>query len=165
MRCMMEKGYVHIFCGEGKGKTTAAVGQAIRAASIGKNVFIIQFLKEKLSEEIRFIERLEPEIKLFRFQKADCAFGDLTQEEQVEEAQNIRNGWNFAKKVMVTQECDMLILDEVLGLIEKGIITEEEVKSLITSRDENMSLILTGIPRHESLWEYADMVTEMIQRR
>ena len=59
----------------------------------------------------------------------------------------------------------MLILDEVLGLIEKGIITEEEVKSLITSRDENMSLILTGIPRHESLWEYADMVTEMIQRR
>ena len=56
----MEKGYVHIFCGEGKGKTTAAVGQAIRAASIGKNVFIIQFLKEKLSEEIRFIERLEP---------------------------------------------------------------------------------------------------------
>ena len=161
----MEKGYVHIFCGEGKGKTTAAVGQAIRAASIGKNVFIIQFLKEKLSEEIRFIERLEHEIKLFRFQKADCAFGDLTQEEQVEEAQNIRNGWNFAKKVMVTQECDMLILDEVLGLIEKGIITEEEVKSLITSRDENMSLILTGIPRHESLWEYADMVTEMIQRR
>lgn len=161
----MEKGYVHIFCGEGKGKTTAAVGQAIRAASIGKNVFIIQFLKEKLSEEIRFIERLEPEIKLFRFQKADCAFGDLTQEEQVEEAQNIRNGWNFAKKVMVTQECDMLILDEVLGLIEKGIITEEEVKSLITSRDENMSLILTGIPRHESFWEYADMVTEMIQRR
>ena len=161
----MEKGYVQIFCGEGKGKTTAAVGQAFRAASIGKNVFIIQFLKEKLSEEIRFIERLEPEIKLFRFQKADCAFGDLTQEEQVEEAQNIRNGWNFAKKVIVTQECDMLILDEVLGLIEKGIITEEEVKSLITSRDENMSLILTGIPRHESLWEYADMVTEMIQRR
>ena len=161
----MDKGYVHIFCGEGKGKTTAAVGQAIRAASMGKNVFIIKFLKEKLSEEIRFIERLEPEIKLFRFQKADCAFSKLTQEEQAEEAQNIRNGWNFAKKVMVTQECDMLILDEVLGLIEKGIITEEEVKSLITSRDENMSLILTGIPCQESLWEYADMVTELIQRR
>ena len=66
---------------------------------------------------------------------------------------------------MVTQECDILILDEVLGLIEKGIITEEEVKSLITSRDENMSLILTGIPRQESLWEYADAVTELIQRR
>ena len=160
----MDKGYVHIFCGEGKGKTTAAIGQAIRAASMGKNVFIIQFLKEKLSEEIRFIERLEPEIKLFRFQKADCAFSNLTQE-QAEEAQNIRNGWNFAKKVMVTQECDILILDEVLGLIEKGIITEEEVKSLITSRDENMSLILTGIPRQESLWEYADAVTELIQRR
>ena len=160
----MDKGYVHIFCGEGKGKTTAAIGQAIRAASMGKNVFIIQFLKEKLSEEIRFIERLEPEIKLFRFQKADCAFSNLTQEEQAEEAQNIRNGWNFAKKVIVTQECVILILDEVLGLIEKGIITEEEVKSLITSRDENMSLILTGIPRQESLWEYADAVTELIQR-
>ena len=76
----MDKGYVHIFCGEGKGKTTAAIGQAIRVASAGQSVIIIQFLKEKLSEEIRFIQRLEPEIKLFRFQKADQAFDQLTEE-------------------------------------------------------------------------------------
>lgn len=161
----MDKGYVHIFCGEGKGKTTAAIGQAIRVASMGQSVIIIQFLKEKLSEEIRFIQRLEPEIKLFRFQKADRAFSQLTQEEQAEEAQNIRNGWNFAKKVMVTQECDVLILDEVLALGETGIITEEEMESLIASKDENMSLILTGAHCCESLWQYADAVTEMIQRR
>ena len=161
---MMDKGYVHIFCGEGKGKTTAAIGQAIRAASAGQNVIIVQFLKEKLSEEIRFIQRLEPEIKLFRFQKADRAFDQLTEEEQAEEVQNIRNGWNFAKKTMVTQECDVLILDEVLALVEQEIITEEEIKTLIASKDENMSLILTGVHRCEFLWKYADAVTEMIQR-
>ncbi len=160
----MDKGYVHIFCGEGKGKTTAAIGQAIRAASAGQNVIIVQFLKEKLSEEIRFIQRLEPEIKLFRFQKADRAFDQLTEEEQAEEVQNIRNGWNFAKKTMVTQECDVLILDEVLALVEQEIITEEEIKTLIASKDENMSLILTGVHRCEFLWKYADAVTEMIQR-
>lgn len=161
----MDKGYVHIFCGEGKGKTTAAIGQAIRVASSGQSVIIIQFLKEKLSEEIRFIQRLEPEIKLFRFQKADQAFDQLTQEEQTEEVQNIRNGWNFAKKVMVTQECDVLILDEVLALVENEIITAEELKALIASRDESMSLILTGMHCSESLWDCADAVTELIQRR
>ena len=161
----MDKGYVHIFCGEGKGKTTAALGQAIRAASAGQSVIIIQFLKEKLSEEIRFIQRLEPEIKLFRFQKADRGFDQLTEEEKAEEAQNIRNGWNFAKKVMVTQECDVLILDEVLALVEQGIITEEEIKQLIASKEEEMSLILTGVHCCEFLWNYADAVTELIQRR
>lgn len=161
----MDKGYVHIFCGEGKGKTTAALGQGIRVASMGKSVIIIQFLKEKLSEEIRFIQRLEPEIKMFRFQKAEQAFGQLAPEEQAEEVQNIRNGWNFAKKVMVTQECDVLILDEVLALVEKEIITEEEIEALIASKDENMSLILTGVQCCKSLWKYADEVTEMIQRR
>ena len=160
----MDKGYVHIFCGEGKGKTTAAIGQAIRAASAGQNVIIVQFLKEKLSEEIRFIQRLEPEIKLFRFQKADRAFDQLTEEEKAEEVQNIRNGWNFAKKTMVTQECDVLILDEVLALVEQEIITEEEIKTLIASKDENMSMILTGVHRCEFLWKYVDAVTEMIQR-
>ena len=107
----MDKKSVHIICGEGKGKTTAALGQGIRAASQGKSVIIIQFLKGRYTEDINFIQRLEPEIKLFRFEKSEIPFEELPEELKREEVQNIRNGLNFAKKVMVTEECDVLILD------------------------------------------------------
>ena len=65
----MDKGSIHIYCGEGKGKTTAAIGQGIQEASQGRSVIIIQFMKERNAEAIGFVQRLEPEIKLFRFQK------------------------------------------------------------------------------------------------
>ena len=93
----MEKGQITIFCGEGKGKTSAAVGQGILAASQEKSVIIIQFLKGKASEQIDFIKRLEPEIKVFSFEKLDINYQALSLEEQQEEAMNIRNGINFAR--------------------------------------------------------------------
>ena len=65
----MDKGSIHIYCGEGKGKTTAAIGQGIQEASQGRSVIIIQFMKERNAEAIGFVQRLEPEIKLFRRQK------------------------------------------------------------------------------------------------
>ena len=66
----MREGKLQIYCGSGKGKTTAALGQAIKEASLGRSVFIVQFMKcRKADEEISFIQRLEPEIKLFRFQR------------------------------------------------------------------------------------------------
>lgn len=75
---------LQIYFGSGKGKTTAALGQAIREASRGKSVIIVQFLKGKQPEAISFIQRLEPEIKLFRFQRQEEAFEDLSAQEQKE---------------------------------------------------------------------------------
>ena len=121
----MKKGSITVFCGEGKGKTSAALGQAIFGASRGKSVIIIQFLKGKTGEKIDFIKRLEPEIKVFSFEKSDTDYQSLTPEEQQEEVMNIRNGMNFARKVLSTGSCDILILDEVLGVVDKVIITEE----------------------------------------
>lgn len=127
----MDKGTVHIYYGTGKGKTTAAIGQAIKTASEGKTAFVIQFLKERKEDEIGFLKRLEPEVKLFRFQKSVLSYGDLSDEEQADENQNLRNGLNFAKKVLVTEECDVLVLDEVLGLLRYGIVTAEELRQVI----------------------------------
>ena len=78
-----------------------------------------------------FFKRLEPEIKLFRFQKFPENYENLTEREKEDEIQNIKNGLNFAKKVLVTEECDVLILDEILGLTDKGIVRFEELHSLI----------------------------------
>ena len=131
----MREGKLQIYCGSGKGKTTAALGQAIKEASLGRSVFIVQFMKcRKADEEISFIQRLEPEIKLFRFQRREAAFENLEPEEQQEEIMNMKNGLNFAKKVLATGECDVLILDEVLGLVEKGIVSAEEVHELLGGR-------------------------------
>ncbi len=154
----MEKAHVTVFCGRGKGKTSAAMGQAIFGASAGKSVIIIQFLKGKIGERIDFIKRLEPEIKAFCFEKSDLSYEALSPEEQQEEVMNIRNGLNFARKVLTTDGCDILILDEVLGLIDKGILTVEELKTLLEAGDGDTELMLTGIRMYEELYPYVDEV-------
>ena len=158
----MYKGYIHIFCGEGKGKTNAEIGQGIQEARQGRSVIIIQFMKERNAEAIGFVQRLEPEIKLFRFQKAEEAFEDLPDAEKAEEIKNLKNALNFARKVLVTEECDVLILDEVLGLVEAGVIEAEELRALFEAKGEYTSLILTGIYPAKEIWQYADEVTEMV---
>ncbi len=114
----MANGMVYIYAGDGRGKSPAAIGRAVQAAVAGKNVVIIQFLKGRGLEDSDFLRRMEPEIKLFRFEKSDENFEQLPEEKKREEIVNIKNGMNFAKKVLATGECDLLILDEVLGLIE-----------------------------------------------
>ena len=85
----------------------------------------------------------------------------MTEEEKKEENENIRNGLNFAKKVLLTQESDMLILDEILGVQEFGIITEEEVISLIREKDDETELILTGNVVSEGVKNAADRVVSL----
>ncbi len=160
----MDKGLVRIIYGEGKGKTTSAIGQAIQAACQGKTVVIIQFLKKKYEDETGFLKRLEPEIKEFRFEKSERSFNELSEQEQIEERQNLQNGLNFARKVLVTEECDVLILDEVLGLLENGVSTAEELKALLQAKHGSTEVILTGIYDGKEVWDAADEVTEMIAK-
>ena len=139
----MKNGIIKVYYGDGKGKTTAAIGQGIMAASEERSVIIIQFLKSRNREEMSFISRLEPEIKLFRFEKSDACFADLTPEQKADEKANLRNGMNFARKVLSTGECNVLILDEVLGLLDNGIITVEDLTQLQEMAGET-ELIFTG---------------------
>lgn len=157
----MNKKIVQVYCGTGKGKTTAAVGQCIRAASMGYEVIIIQFLKGKDAEEFSFLSKLEPDIKLFRFEKEEEFYSELTEERQNEEKENIINGFNFARKVIETGGCDVLVLDEVLGLIELGIITTEDVVKLIQLRDDYVRLVMTGQKLSDELAEYVDIISEI----
>jgi cob(I)alamin adenosyltransferase len=152
---------VQVFYGQGKGKTSAAVGQCIRAASCGQSVIIIQFLKGNDAEEFNFLEKLEPDIKLFRFEKEKESFNELLASQQKEEKQNILNGVNFARKVIDTGGCDVLVLDEILGLIDLGIISVEDIIRLITLRDDYTRLVLTGQNLPQELLEYADVISKI----
>ena len=156
----MEKGLVYIYAGDGRGKSPAAIGRAVQAAVEGRQVVIIQFLKGKGLQDSEFLRRMEPEIKLFRFEKSDENFEELPEERKQEEIRNIKNGLNFAKKVLSTGECDLLILDEVLGLVEKGIVSVEELKAMLDCR-EDTSVILTGITLSDEICFLADEISKI----
>lgn len=156
----MEKGSVTIYAGDGRGKSPAALGRAVQTAVEGGRVVLIQFLKGRGLEDSEFLRRLEPEIKLFRFEKSDENFEELSEERKQEEVGNIRNGINYAKKVLSTGECDLLILDEVLGLVEKGILQAEDLKSLLDCRDTT-DVILTGINLSDEVCILADEVSKI----
>lgn len=158
---MKEKGMIQIYSGEGHGKSPAALGRAVQTACKGEDVVIIQFLKGRGLTESEFVKRLEPEIKIFRFEKSEEDFGLLSDERKEEEIGNIRNGLNFAKKVMNTGECSLLILDEVLGLIDNEIITVEELKNLLGCKPEEMDIIMTGITLNDEVCMLADEVTKV----
>ena len=156
-----EKGLTQIYCGPGKGKTSVAIGQAIRAVGYGKRAIVIQFLKGRATSRLDYLNAMEPEVRLFRFEKKDKFYEDLTDEEKKEENLNIRNGLNFARKVLLTEECDMLILDEILGAVEFGIVSEEEIESLIQAKDYETELIMTGNVVTEALKNAADRVVSL----
>lgn len=156
----MAKGLIYIYAGDGRGKSSAAIGRAVQAAVEGKSVVIIQFLKGKGLRDSDFLRRLEPEIKLFRFEKLNENYEMLSEEKKAEEIINIRNGMNFARKVLATGECDLLIVDEVLGLVEKGIVSVQDLTALLECREET-SVILTGITLSDEICVLADEVSKI----
>lgn len=151
-------GNVQVYYGDGRGKSTAALGSALRAASLGESAIIIQFLKGRNDEEQEFIKRLEPEIKVFRFEKSEGSFEDLSEEEKKDEISNIKNGLNYAKKVLATGECDVLVLDEVLGLVDTHIIEPEELNMLFEAKSDDTTLIFTGRVLDDTIRAHADEI-------
>lgn len=154
----MEQGRICIYSGDGHGKSPAALGKALQAASQGKQSVIIQFMKGRGEEESRFLKRLEPGIKFFCFEKSEEDFNDLSPQHQEEEIQNIRNGLNYAKKVLHTGECDLLVLDEMLGLLDNEIITMDDLKAILDAKAADTTIILTGIHLRDELCALADEV-------
>ena len=156
----MKLSNIEVICGAGLGKTSLALGKGIAALTEQKKVIMIQFLKGNAKNDgIEILQGLEPEFKVFRFEKSRLFFEELSEEEKKEELLNIRNGFNFAKKVVTTGECDVLILDEVLGLIDRNIITLEDFERLLVAREDGMSLILTGKIFPEKLRPYVDIIS------
>lgn len=156
----MAKGLVYIYAGDGRGKSPAALGRALQAAMEGKNVVIIQFLKGNGSMNSDFLRRMEPEIKLFTFEKSVENYEELPNEKKQEEIVNIKNGMNFAKKVLATRECDLLILDEMLRLTEKGIVSVADLKAMLECREET-DVILTGVELRDDICILADEVSKI----
>ena len=158
----MERELTEVYCGNGKGKTALAIGQSLREATQGKSVIVIQFLKGRERKSRDFLQELmNLDFKIFRFEKQDCCYAELTEEGKKEENINILNGVNFARKVIVTQECDFLLLDEILGLVDMGIVTVDTVADILKQKDESMHIVMTGWNLPEELRPYVDVITTL----
>lgn len=159
----MDKGIIQIYYGEGQGKTSAALGNAIRKASNGQSAYVVQFMKGQLDTE--YLTRLEPEVKVFRFERCSEGFDALDEAEKQEQKQNIQNGLNFAKKALVTGQCDMLVLDEILGLVKEGMATEDQILEVLQAKSLYTDVILTGRDSLPRVFDMADNILNIVPEK
>ncbi|MCX8030322.1 MAG: cob(I)yrinic acid a,c-diamide adenosyltransferase [Thermodesulfovibrionales bacterium] len=154
---LKRKGYIQVYTGNSKGKTTAALGLALRAAGAGHNVFIAQFIKKGKTSEHKALERFKDLIEIKQF-----GTGFVKKEEDIPEATRAaKRGLIFVKELLKKKKYDIFILDEINIAVYKGLITVEEILELLNSKPENVELVLTGRYAHEKVIDKADLVTEM----
>lgn len=153
----MGEGYTQIYTGNGKGKTTAAFGLALRASGHGKKIFIGQFVKGMMYGELESIKKFSDTITLEQFGR-DCF---IEKDPEPEDIKAARDGWDHVNKILDKNNVDILILDEIAIAIYYKLITAEEVADFIKRKPPEMELILTGRYMPEELFELADLVTEM----
>jgi len=157
---MEGRGLIQIYTGDGKGKTTAAFGQALRAAGQGLKVFIIQFLKGEGESGERTALKGNPLIQIETFGRKGWVARDRP---DPEDKKWVQKGLARALEVMEEGRVDLLILDEVNVAVAYGLLRIEEVLDLSDQKPAGMELILTGREAHPQILERADLVTEMKQ--
>jgi cob(I)alamin adenosyltransferase len=152
------KGLVIVYTGDGKGKTTAALGAALRAASRGMKTFLIQFLKEKCtSAEQDIPPSLLEHITIYPCGKGFVFDGD----DRTPHKEAAEEGWRFMEEELKRNKYDILILDEIAAALNLGLLSTDNINSFLTRKDVPLHVILTGRNMPEKLIEIADTVTEM----
>lgn len=157
----MKTGLIHIYTGDGKGKTTAALGLTLRALGCGLVVSIFQFCKNTPTGELNCMKKLE-RLSIARADTSCTKFAwDMTEEELAE--------WRDAQQALFDDACeaagspdvDLVVLDEIMGAIAQGAIDDSQVRYLMTHKYRGTELVLTGRDAPKSLIEVADYVTDM----
>ena len=150
------KGMLQVYTGDGKGKTTAAIGLAIRAIGAGLNVFMGQFVKSMKYSEIKALENIENiTVKQYGL---DCFIKNEPNEEDIKAA---RKGLEDIKGVLKSGEYDLVILDEANIAVYFGLFSVEELIEAIKERNDEVEVIVTGRKAKDKVIELADLVTEM----
>ena len=156
-----ERRYVQVYTGDGKGKTTAALGLALRAAGAGLRVFFAQFLKSGRCGETVALERLADRITLRQYGRGPFIGGRPTPEDIAA----ARRGLEEVRRVLAAGEHDVVILDEANVAAKIGALSVEDLLGLIDARPAAVELVLTGRGADARILERADLVTEMVARK
>lgn len=155
----LQKGFIQIYTGNGKGKSTAAIGQAVRAAGAGLNSFIIQFMKEYPYSEIKSLAALGNFIEIEQHCGDDFVLKrELPPSSEIDKADK---ALLKAKEKMLSGNFDLIILDEVCVAIYFGLLKTDAVLDFMKARPDDVEIILTGRYCPQELTDYADLVTDM----
>ena len=150
------RGFIHLYTGNGKGKTTAALGLALRAAGADKTVFMAQFVKGMHYSELEALKSL-PAIEVKQF-GLDCFIVNQPSQNDIDAA---RKGLEDVSVIIAEGKYDMIILDEVCIALYYHLFNIDEILSLLKSKPKQMEIVLTGRYAPPELYEIADLVTEM----
>ena len=153
------QGFVQVYTGNGKGKTTAALGLALRAAGHGFRTFIGQFLKGRPSGELTAVKNLEPLITMVQFGRQ--GFIQVTETPDNEDISCARLGLEKCLEAMLSNEYRIIILDEINTAVHFKLLEEDAVLDLLGRRPPDVEVILTGRYAPTSFIDRADLVTEM----
>ena len=151
------KGYTQVYTGNGKGKTTAAIGLAIRAAGAGLNVFIAQFIKMGDYSEIKALQRFSDLITVEQFGLGRFA----NRKPALEDIEAARKGLEKVRNVMASDEYNIIIMEEANVAVKLGLFDEQDLLKLIIKKPLDKELVITGRGAAPSIIENADLVTEM----
>lgn len=155
----LKKGFIQVYTGNGKGKTTAAIGQAVRAAGAGMKSYIIQFMKEYPYSELNSLQHLSDLITIE--QKGGDEFVYKRELPSEKDKADAGNALKKAEKIMLGGSYDIIILDEILVAVYFKLLETDDVVSFIKKKPEPVELILTGRYAPGEIIELADLVTEM----
>lgn len=152
-------GLIHLYCGEGKGKTTAAIGLALRAFGQGKTVLILQFLKGRDSGEVKVLKGLG--IPVLRGKAGKKFSRDMTRAEREETRALNTEQLSLAVHMAREEGCDMLILDEAAAAYRLNLVDREMLRELVENKPTRLELVLTGRDPAPFMRDAADYITEM----
>lgn len=155
----MQKGYLQVYTGNGKGKTTAAIGLAVRAAGTNLKTYFAQFMKSYKYSELGSLKKLSEWITVEQF--GDDEFVFKKEEPSKKLIATISTGIETAERNMLSGIYDLVVLDEICVSIYFGLISTERVIEFINKKPENVELVLTGRYCPEEIIKLADLVTEM----
>lgn len=151
------KGYIQVYTGDGKGKTTAALGLALRAAGAGLKVYIAQFLKKGDYSEIKALRRLSDNITVQQFGQGRFIQG----EPDPTDVSAARDGLEAIQVAMTSDRYDVMVLDEANNAVAVGLFPVSSLLFLMDEKPQDLELIITGRSAHEDVVRRADLVTEM----
>jgi cob(I)alamin adenosyltransferase len=157
----MARGYLHIYTGDGKGKTTAALGLTLRAAGAGKRVLFAQFLKCHTCSEHKALDRFKDCIEVRRFGNGEWIRGGFSGEQ----ADLVKRGMAEIFDSIRASSYDLIVLDEAVTAVALGLVSVDALLNLVEARQPECEMVLTGRGAPQQLLDCADLVTEMVSIR